>query len=158
MMGPNCRVDWLPPGKECAVCFSIDDVHPATSNDYYEAGGDLGEGALGNVDFLLSRHDKLRVTLFVTANWREISAYPTRKVLAKIPYVKDRIYLAKRWPKDRMRLDKHPDFVNYLNSLKRVEIGYHGLNHCHKGERIPVEFQDETAEEISKDVGRWMKP
>ncbi len=38
---------WLPPGKHAAVCLSIDDVHPGTSNDSYEAGGDLHAGALG---------------------------------------------------------------------------------------------------------------
>ena len=32
-------LEWLPPGKDCAVVFSIDDIHPARSTDYYEAGG-----------------------------------------------------------------------------------------------------------------------
>ncbi len=35
---------WLPEGKRAAVCFTIDDVHPATSEDHYEAGGDLEKG------------------------------------------------------------------------------------------------------------------
>jgi hypothetical protein len=145
-------IDWLPPDKECAVCLSIDDVHPARSTDYYEAGGDLGKGVLGNVEWLLSRHKDLKVTLFTTANWREISDYPTRKILARIPYVKDRVYLAKRWPKDRMRVDRHPEFVAYLNSLPRTEIGFHGLNHCHKGPKIPIEFQNESIVDISRDI------
>jgi len=144
--------DWLPPGKDCCVCFSIDDIHPARSTDYYEAGGDMGKGALGNVEWLLSRHPGLKVTLFTTANWREISAKPTRKLLAKVPYIRDRVYLARRWPRDTMRLDRHPEFVRYLNSLTRTEIGYHGLNHCHKGSSIPVEFQDEGEESIYRDL------
>lgn len=145
-------IDWLPSGKDCAICFSIDDVHPAKSTDYYEAGGDLNKGALGHVEWLLKRHDNLKVTLFITANWREISAYPTRKILSNIPYIKNNIYLAKIWSKNRMRLDKHPDFVSYLNNLKRTEIGFHGLYHCHKGINIPIEFQDENYEKISKDI------
>jgi hypothetical protein len=120
--------------------------------DYYEAGGDIGKGALGNVEWLLSRHPELKVTLFTTANWREISAKPTRKILASIPFLRDRMYLARRWPRDRMRLDRHPEFVRYLNALKRTEIGYHGLYHCHKGPRIPVEFQDEDEASILDDL------
>jgi len=140
--------DWLPEGKDCCVCFSIDDTHPATSSDGYEAGGDLGNGQLGNVKWLLDRHEKLKVTLFITANWRETTATPTRKILSKLPYVKDRFYLARRWPKDKMRIDRHPEFVKYLNSLPRTELGYHGLYHCHTGSRIAVEFQEQTKEEM----------
>lgn len=43
------RQDWLPDGKTAAVVWSIDDIHPATSDDAYEAGGDLERGALGHV-------------------------------------------------------------------------------------------------------------
>ena len=41
--------DWLPDGRKAAVVFTIDDVHPGTSADVYEAGGDLGNGARGLV-------------------------------------------------------------------------------------------------------------
>src|SRR5262249_24369191 len=64
--------DWLPPGKRDAVCFTIDDVHPGRSTDHYDAGGDLGKGALGLIAELLERHPQLHVTLFTTADWREI--------------------------------------------------------------------------------------
>jgi hypothetical protein len=140
-------LDWLPAGKRAALCFSIDDVHPAKSSDYYEAGGDLGRGVLGRLRWLLDRHPQLRVTLFVTADWREISPVPTRRLLASIPRVRDHVYLAKRWPKGAMRLDRHPEFVAYLEQLPRTEVGLHGLHHCSKGLRIPVEFQDQTREE-----------
>jgi hypothetical protein len=143
------RNDWLPPGKCGAVCFSIDDIHPAKSTDYYEAGGDLERGALGHLQWLLERRHKLHATLFVTADWREISALPTRRLLAKIPFVRDHVYLAKRWPPGTMRLDYHPEFVSHLKSLPRTEIGLHGLHHCHKGPRIPVEFQDQTRAELT---------
>jgi len=46
---------WLPAGKRAAVCFNVDDVHPATSQDEFDAGGDLGRGALGRVERLLDR-------------------------------------------------------------------------------------------------------
>ena len=40
-----------------------------------------------------------------------------------------------------MRLDRHPEFVQYLRQLPRTEIALHGLHHCTRGPRIPVEFQ-----------------
>jgi hypothetical protein len=142
--------DCLLPGKRAAVCFSIDDIHPAKSTDAYEAGGDLSRGALGRLEWLLERHPRLRVTLFVTADWREISPKPTRTLLAAVPVLRERMYLAKRWPRGRMRLDRHPEFVSYLRQLPRTEIGLHGLYHCHRGPRIPVEFQDGSYADIRR--------
>lgn len=141
---------WLPPGKTAAVCFSIDDVHPARSSDHYEAGGDLGGGALRHLQWLLERHPRLRTTLFVTPDWREISPVPTRRTLAKIPYLRDRLYLAPILPKGRMRLDRHPEFVRFLSRLPRTEIAPHGLHHVHRGPRVPIEFQEQTTAECRR--------
>ncbi|MHB8108434.1 MAG: DUF2334 domain-containing protein [Syntrophorhabdaceae bacterium] len=141
--------DWLPSGKKAGICLSIDDIHPGKSSDYYEAGGDRENGVLGNLSWLLDRHPKLRATAFTTADWREISPRPTRRILAAIPYLRDRVYLAKTWPKGTMRLDRHSEFVEYLKKLPRTEIGFHGLHHCHKGLRIPIEFQEQSREEFS---------
>src|SRR5271165_4616845 len=95
---------WLPPGKRGAVCFSIDDIHPGTSSGPYEAGGDLGRGALGHVEWLLERHPQLRVTLFTTPDWREISPWPTRTILARMPFLRDRVYLTRVRRRGEMRL------------------------------------------------------
>lgn len=133
--------EWLPAGKRAAVCFSVDDVHPGTSNDAYEAGGDLERGQLGHVDWLLERHRELRVTLFVTADWRQISPFPTRRLLARIPALRDRFYLSRTLPRGTMRLARHREFVNYLNSLQRVEVGLHGLHHVRRGPESPAEFR-----------------
>ena len=149
--GETCMmIDWLPSNKCGAICFSIDDIHPAKSSDYYEAGGDLNKGALGHLEWLLKCHPKLRVTLFTTADWREISPIPTRKIIASIPYIRDWFYLAKRWPKGTMQLDRHPEFVLYLKQLPRTEIALHGLHHCHKGLRIPIEFQDQSYQKFKE--------
>ncbi len=136
--------NWLPPGKTCALVFSIDDVHPATSHDAYEAGGDLQRGALGHVEWLLTRHPQLRVTLFVTPDWREIRPFPSRKLLAKVPILRDQFYLSPILPKGTMRLTRHPEFVRYLQALPRTEVGVHGLHHVHKGLRLAMEFQNES--------------
>jgi hypothetical protein len=131
---------WLPSGTDAAVTLSIDDVHPGRSSDAYEAGGDLDRGALGHVAWLLERHPRLRVTLYVTADWRELSAHPTRPVLARVPILRDRVMLTRTLPAGTMRLDRHPEFVAYLRSLPRTEIGLHGLHHVNRGPKIHLEF------------------
>lgn len=138
------RADWLPPGKSAAVCFSVDDVHPSTSADLYEAGGDLGRGALGHVARLLERHPKLRVTLFVTPDWRPAALVRTRGLLTRIPLLRDHVHWASTWPTSRFRVDRFPGFVDYLNRLPRTEVGVHGLHHSHVGPRLAVEFQNQT--------------
>ena len=148
--------DWLPPGKRAAVCFTIDDVHPGRSADHYDGGGDLGKGALGLVAELLERHPQLRVTLFTTADWREISPTPSR-LRSHVPVLRDRMYLARVLPEGARRLDRHPEFVAYLRSLPRTEIGLHGLHHIHTGERLHVEFQDEPIEDHRRKLHRMLE-
>jgi hypothetical protein len=140
----TAAITWLPPNKRCAICLSVDDIHPASSRHGYEAGGNLGEGALKHVVWLTERHPTLKVTLFLTADWREKSPVPTRRILVKLPVLRNYLHLASRWPKGTMRLDRHPEFASYLGSLKNVEIGLHGLYHCRRGPLIPVEFHDLT--------------
>ena len=108
MTGQSIR-DFLPPGKRAAVVFTIDDVHPGKSSEHYDGGGDCGNGALGLVSELLRRNDPLRVTLFTTADWREISPMPSR-VLSRIPVVRDRFYLARIFPRARARSIVIPSF------------------------------------------------
>jgi hypothetical protein len=138
--------DFLPPGKRGAVVFTIDDVHPGSSREYYDGGGDLEKGALGHVQTLLERHPYLHVTLFTTADWREISPR-TSPLLGRIPIVRDRMYLSRVRPEGTLRIDQHPAFLRYLRSLPRTEIGLHGLHHIHPGPLLHVEFQDEPLAE-----------
>lgn len=138
--GITDRAGW-PVGKHGAVVFTVDDVHPGTSDDAYEAGGDLERGALGHLLWLLGRHPRLRTTLFVTADWREISPVPTRSLLGRLPVVRDRVYLTPILARGTMRLDRHPDFVRFLKSMPRTEVAFHGLHHVHRGPQVPVEFQ-----------------
>lgn len=141
--------DWLPRGFKAAICLSIDDIHPAKSTNYYEAGGDLDEGVLGKLKWLMNRHPNLKITLFTTADWREIYSTPTRRILSKIPMLRDRFYLTKRLKEGTMALTNHPEFVNYINSEPRFEVAFHGLSHTHKGLKITVEFQNQTEEKMS---------
>ena len=152
--GSGPPAGWLPPGKSCAICFSIDDVHPARAADLFDAGGDLEAGVLGRVDRLLRRHAELKASLCVTADWRAKTPYPTRRLLAMLPGLSKLFYLAERWPEATMRLDRHPDFVAFLKSLPRVEIVPHGLHHIQRGPRVPVEFEQATYAECAAALER----
>lgn len=150
-------INWLPTNKKAAICFSIDDIHPGKSSDFYEAGGDLEKGSLKYVLWLMDRHPELKTTLFTTADWREISPIPTRKILAKTPYLKDKFYLAKVLKKGTMALNNHPDFVSFMNNNPRLEIALHGLYHIHKGEKLPQEFQNQTEEEFDEIIKEMLR-
>ena len=82
------------------------------------------------------------MTLFTTPDWRQISPFPTRRLLAKSAWADD-LFLAPTLPKGTMAVENHPKFCEYLNERPRMEVGYHGLNHIHTGPRIPVEFQEQ---------------
>jgi hypothetical protein len=143
----HMRQHWLPAGKQAALCFSIDDVHPARSTDLYEAGGDLGAGALGHVEWLIRRHPKLRATLFTTADWREIKPTPSLPFLDRIPGIARYRYNAQIHAKGTMALDRHPEFVDYLRSQPGFEVGLHGLHHMHPRRISPVEFVEQDRDE-----------
>lgn len=143
MMLADCR-GWLPSGKQAAVCFSIDDVHPAGTADAFDAGGALGRGVLGRVERLLERNPHLRITLFVTPDWRRMQLVRTRKWLTRIPLLRQHIHWAPPAPRGRFRIDRFPDFVAYLNALPRTDCAVHGLHHAHRGPRLAMEFQEQS--------------
>src|SRR5579864_6291035 len=136
-LGP---IHWYRPGRSAAVIMSIDDIFPGTSQSAYEAGGDLEEGALGQLLWLLDRHPQLQLTLFVTPDWRRISAAPDR-LWRHVPWLRDHLYLAKTLPKGTMDIRNHPDFVAFLNAMPRTEIAVHGLHHVNRGPSVSVEFE-----------------
>src|SRR5262249_37562049 len=128
---------------------SVDDVHPSTSSDLYEAGGDRGAGTLGFVEQLLAAHPQLHATLFVTPDWR-----PKQLVgkgwRTRLPFVAERIHHVDLHTDGRLRVDRHPEFVRYLNELPRCEIAPHGLHHVHRGRKLAVEFQEQDRDECER--------
>jgi hypothetical protein len=148
---------WLPQHKQCAICFSIDDVHPGKSTDAYEAGGDLENGVLRHVEWLLKRHPRLHVTLFVTADWRELSPLPSRTFVCQIPYLRDYVYLTPILPKGTMHIGRHPSFVAYVKSLERTDVALHGLHHVNKGLAITEEYQGKNELECRRRLQQTMK-
>ncbi len=148
---------WLPPGKRAAICFTVDDVHPGRSTDAFEAGGDLAQGALGHIDWLLCRHAHLHCTLFVTPDWRQVRPHAHRGVLSRIPMVRDRVYLSRPLPLGSMRLDRHPGFVRYLATLPRTDVALHGLHHLRRGPLPLVEFRGLSQRQCNNLLRRAMR-
>jgi len=148
---------WLPAGKTAAVCFSIDDIHPGTSQDTYEAGGDLAAGGLGRLVRLQRRHPRLKATLCVTPDWRLDSLVPDTGWLRHLPWANRYVHWTRLRPAGRFRLDRHPELVAFLNGLERCEIVPHGLNHAHTGPRFAVEFQDESEDHCATLVQRGVE-
>jgi hypothetical protein len=144
----SCR--WLPAGKTAAVCFSIDDVHPASSKDGCDMGGDLAAGALGRLVRLQQRHPELRATLCVTPDWRLDSLVPDTLFLRHLPKIRRYVHWTRLRPRAQFRVDRHPRFVEYLNGLERCEVIPHGLHHAHRGARFAVEFQDQSEQQCLK--------
>jgi len=152
-LGP---VYWYHRGKKAAVVLTIDDVFPGTQGNPYEAGGDLEKGALGRLLWLLNRHPRLHITLFVTPDWRQISPTPHR-VWRHVPWLRDRVYLASILPKGTMDLRKYPECVAFLNAMPRTEIALHGLHHIHPGESVWVEFQEQDRATCARMLGEAIR-
>jgi peptidoglycan/xylan/chitin deacetylase (PgdA/CDA1 family) len=124
-------MSWLPPSKRAAVCFSVDDVHPAP----------VAREALGHVEWLQERHPQLRVTLFTTPDWRTLDPYPTSRLLASIPYVRDHVFTVAVHPRGTFRLDRHEAFCAFLRQWPGAEIALHGLHHVRTGLRPVLELE-----------------
>ena len=150
LIGP--ALQWLPEGKRAAVCFSVDDVHPGMERNGGKPDPAVDRDSLGHLRWLLERHPQLCATLFTTADWRELSPLPTRRLLARIPYLRERFFLTEILPAGSLRLSNHPEFVQFLKQLPQIEIGLHGLHHVQRGPRIPVEFQKSSAPECKRDL------
>jgi hypothetical protein len=137
-LGP---IHWYRPGKTAAVVMSVDDVFPGTSQSAYESGGDLEKGALGHLLWLLQRHPQLKLTLFVTPDWRRISPVADR-IWRHVPLLRDGVYLTHVLPKGMMDVRRHPEFVSFINGMPRTEIAIHGLHHINRGHSVSIEFQN----------------
>lgn len=120
---------WLPQSKRAAVCFSVDDVHPAP----------VAEEALGHVRRLQERHPQLRATFFTTPDWQTLDPYPS-KFVSRIPIVRDRLFTVRVHPRGTFRLDRHEAFCAMLRDWRGIEVAVHGLHHVTRGMRPTLEF------------------
>lgn len=122
------------------VVFSVDDVHPAP----------VAFEALAHVRELQRRHPQLRATFFTTPDWRTLDPYPTRKLLSRIPLLRDRFFTVAVHPKGTFRLDRHEQFCALLRDWPGVEVALHGLHHVRPGVRPVLEFAGRTVRECRR--------
>ena len=129
---------WLPDDKRAAVCLTVDDVHPH----------ERAIAALSHVRSLQDRHPRLRATLFTTPDWRSIVPRPSRLV-RHVPLLRDHVYTVPLLPRGSRRLDRFPDFCEWLRTWPGAEIALHGLHHAGRGMMPVAEFarrgEDECA-------------
>lgn len=132
--------DWRPAGKRAAICFTVDDVHPAP----------VAEEALTHVRWLQERHPLLRATLFTTPDWRSREPFPTAKIVRHVPLLRDLVFTVPVHPAGTYRLDRHERFCSMLRQWPQVEIGLHGLHHVRRGMRPIVELSGRSAGTCSR--------
>jgi len=116
--------------------LNFDDLHPETSNHISDSGGDKEKGVLKWVLKLKEEFPKLKITFYATPNWRYYSGYNGIKYyLRKFLKMKT----VKVWEDEPFRLDKHKDWVKWLNKQK-FEIAIHGLYHFQEENPQGAEF------------------
>jgi hypothetical protein len=123
-----------------SICFSVDDVHPAK----------VAPEVFTHVRWLQKRHPQLRVTFFTTADWRTLDPYPTRKLLRRIPVVRDRVFTVAVHRRGTFRLDRHEEFCETLRHWPGIELALHGLHHVRTGLRPVLEFAGRSAAECRR--------
>jgi hypothetical protein len=109
-----------------AICFSVDDVHPAVSCD--------PRPAFDRLRALQERHPRLKITLFTTPDWR--STEPKQGALLL--------------PEGTCRLNRHPDFCALLRDWPNVEVALHGLTHVGRGANPVIEFDSCSRDECAR--------
>jgi peptidoglycan/xylan/chitin deacetylase (PgdA/CDA1 family) len=149
--------------RNSAIVIGIDDVHPESSKDGSDCGGDLDKGALGRLENFLQSYTKVKVTLFVT---------PCHIFLPQLPFIErfhkivraifgnlsDQIFhrfFIKTFEPTKYDIEKSEAFNLYLKSLvrkKQIEIGVHGCFHFNNIPPYSAEFKYLNKTETHKRV------
>lgn len=131
--------------------LSFDDVHPESSSDGMDCGGDRDSGVFKYLIKLWEKYPKLKITLFVTPNWidRANDPFPVKqfKRLAGLKYTKT-------WQDEPFLLTKHKVWCKWLNSFPNCEIAIHGYNHHTDARFHSQEFQNMPYDECKKRLER----
>jgi peptidoglycan/xylan/chitin deacetylase (PgdA/CDA1 family) len=134
------------------VVIGIDDVHPESSKDGSDCGGDLDKGVLGLLENFLQRYRNVKVTLFVTpchmllpqALGVERLHKIARSILRNIPDPLFYRFFIKTFEPSKYDIEKSKAFNLYLANLVgkgQVEIGIHGCYHFHNIPPYSSEFK-----------------
>lgn len=121
--------------------LSFDDIHPESSKDGNDCGGDRDEGVFNFFFKLWKICPSLKITLFVTPNWidRANDSFPVRKLKQIFGFKYTNV-----WNGEPFLLTRHKDWCRWLNSIKNVEIALHGYSHHANSRFHSQEFQGMT--------------
>jgi peptidoglycan/xylan/chitin deacetylase (PgdA/CDA1 family) len=148
-----------------AIVIGIDDVHPESSLNGSDCGGDLDRGALGLLENFLQRYRNVKVTLFVTPCHMFLPQPPgierlhgiARSILG-LGGVADRVFyrfFIRSFEPNRYDVEKSKAFSLYLAGLVKrgqIEIGIHGCFHFHVIPPYSSEFKHLSEEEARRRI------
>ncbi|MDI6639970.1 MAG: hypothetical protein QMD78_04015, partial [Methanocellales archaeon] len=139
------------------MVIGIDDVHPESSRDGLDFGGDTDEGVLGLLLNWIERHPHVKITLFVTPNWQLKSQNVPYIHFIKRTFQNNFIgtlatFLVRKWPPDKFTIsdEKYLEWCNFMRAQvvdNKFSLGIHGYSHYNPN-YIAQEFEhlsdDET--------------
>lgn len=106
--------------------LSFDDIHPESSGDGTDCGGDRDDGVFKYFLKLWKMYPHLKITLFVTPNWTDRAN--DWFLLRRIKGIFGLKY-TNTWNDEPFNLLKHKEWCQWINSFSNFEILVHGCNH-----------------------------
>ncbi|MFH1285259.1 MAG: DUF2334 domain-containing protein [Candidatus Micrarchaeota archaeon] len=139
------EIAW-PKNCKAALNINVDDVHPESASDIADCSGEQDEGVFRFLTLLGDEFPELKMTLFVTPEWRY------KKFAGRWRRKLDFVFGSKYelWDETKFRLDLHPEWCSWLREKTRkgkFEIAVHGLNHYSPRYPYSAEFQGASYEE-----------
>ncbi len=147
-----------PFNKDCALTFTVDDLHPESANDleHKDFGYDFTSNFWQSLKTLKAKFPEIVFTLFAVPNWRDRADSPKGILwpLRKLHRIKN-FYLDNTF---NIALPKYRDWVAGVNTLVDeglIEIGTHGYWHYSFLQKVPKSQEnlllskDETAAKLT---------
>lgn len=100
--------------------LNLDDIHPESSADGTDCGGDRDRGVFGLLREMWRQFPNVKVTLFVTPDWIDRRQPLWSRALRRN---------SRTWSPGTFRLDRHKEWCGWLASLPNTEVAVHGLHH-----------------------------
>jgi hypothetical protein len=140
-----------PQGFEGVFMIGIDDIHPESSLDGCDCGGDVEGGVLDMIEGFMKKYPKVPVTLYVTPNWMykpiqgRFKSVMNFMVRRSSPFDSASKLLQRECWDEPYRIDReeHAAWRAKLKDLVRryrMTIGVHGLTHVGQQPPYPDEF------------------
>jgi hypothetical protein len=158
-----------PDGFEAAVIIGIDDIHPESSTEGFDCGGNIEGGALERIKLFMEKYPKVPITLYVTPDWRYRPVITSERFgrfrsvttnfmndpmnpLSYIPKIFNNTRSVERYRIDKEEFNSWRIKIKELIEKYPLTVGIHGLTHIGKWPPFYKEFlklnYDECLERI----------